>query len=115
MGEESIAPCTFVLFVDVAQEVMVERLLSRGKTSGRADDNEETIKKRLIQLNQSSHIILLKTKSEELTPQRPQMKYSLKFALHLMLSNSIYRISPTKHTLFKEFCCYKFLLFYVVS
>jgi len=45
--EESIAPCTFVLFVDVAQEVMVERLLSRGKTSGRADDNEETIKKRL--------------------------------------------------------------------
>ena len=26
---------------------MVERLLGRAKTSGRADDNEETIKKRL--------------------------------------------------------------------
>ena len=28
-------------------ETMVERLMERAKTSGRADDNEETIKKRL--------------------------------------------------------------------
>ncbi len=27
---------------------MVERLLKRAETSGRADDNEETIKKRLV-------------------------------------------------------------------
>ena len=32
---------------DVPDEVMVQRLLERGKTSGRLDDNEETIRARL--------------------------------------------------------------------
>merc|ERR1719430_1493638 len=45
--EETLAPATAVLYLDVANETMVERLVNRGKTSGRADDNEETIKKRL--------------------------------------------------------------------
>ena len=36
-----------VLYFEVPDEVMVERLLGRAKTSGRVDDNEETIKKRL--------------------------------------------------------------------
>jgi adenylate kinase len=56
--EESIAPCTFVLFVDVAQEVMVERFLSRGKSSGRVDDNEETIKKRLKTFVESTEPVI---------------------------------------------------------
>lgn len=33
--------------LDVPDEELIKRLLLRGKTSGRADDNEETIKKRL--------------------------------------------------------------------
>jgi len=45
--EESILPCTKVLYFEVPDDVMVARLLHRAKTSGRADDNEETIKKRL--------------------------------------------------------------------
>ncbi|KAK6016860.1 adenylate kinase isoenzyme 5 family protein [Ostertagia ostertagi] len=36
-----------VIFFDVPEKVMVERLLHRAETSGRADDNMETIKKRL--------------------------------------------------------------------
>lgn len=36
----------FILFFDCCEETMRERLLSRGKSSGRADDNEETIVKR---------------------------------------------------------------------
>ena len=36
-----------VLELQVPDELLTERLLLRGKTSGRADDNEETIKKRL--------------------------------------------------------------------
>ena len=36
-----------VLWLDVSQETMVQRLLKRGETSGRVDDNEETIRKRL--------------------------------------------------------------------
>ena len=36
----------FLLFLDCSEEVMKERLLERGKTSGRADDNLESIIKR---------------------------------------------------------------------
>ena len=36
-----------MLELDVPQEMLVERLVNRGLTSGRADDNEETIRKRL--------------------------------------------------------------------
>ena len=36
-----------VLTFEVSDDVLIERLLERGKTSGRADDNIESIKKRL--------------------------------------------------------------------
>jgi len=36
-----------MLELQVPDEMLVERLVNRGKTSGRADDNEETIRKRL--------------------------------------------------------------------
>ncbi|CAK8673047.1 unnamed protein product [Clavelina lepadiformis] len=45
--EKVVGSCTFVLWVDVSQDTMVKRLLKRGETSGRVDDNEETIRKRL--------------------------------------------------------------------
>ncbi|XP_071052474.1 adenylate kinase isoenzyme 1 isoform X2 [Onthophagus taurus] len=45
--EKTIGPVDVILFFDASTDTLVERLLSRGKTSGRVDDNEETIKKRL--------------------------------------------------------------------
>ena len=45
--EKDVCKCAFLFFFDVNDRVMVERLLERGKKSGRVDDNEETIKKRL--------------------------------------------------------------------
>ena len=36
----------FLLYLDCPEEVMMQRLLVRGQTSGRVDDNIETIKKR---------------------------------------------------------------------
>ncbi|XP_064616730.1 adenylate kinase isoenzyme 1-like [Liolophura sinensis] len=45
--EKEIKPCEVVLVFDVPDDVMTKRLLERGKNSGRVDDNEETIKKRL--------------------------------------------------------------------
>lgn len=45
--EKAVAPCQMVLNFDCADEVMTARILERGKTSGRVDDNEEAIKKRL--------------------------------------------------------------------
>jgi UMP-CMP kinase len=44
--EESVCPSKCTIFLDCSEEVMRERLLNRGKTSGRADDNEESIVKR---------------------------------------------------------------------
>ena len=44
--EDTVCPSKFTLFFDCPEEVMRERLLDRGKTSGRSDDNEESIKKR---------------------------------------------------------------------
>ncbi|KAI2638050.1 uridylate kinase [Xylaria nigripes] len=44
--EEAVCPAKFVLFYDCPEEEMERRLLERGKTSGRADDNAESIRKR---------------------------------------------------------------------
>lgn len=44
--EEVIVPSKFTLFFDCPEDVMQKRLVERGKTSGRDDDNLESIKKR---------------------------------------------------------------------
>ncbi|GAV53512.1 hypothetical protein ZYGR_0AK00140 [Zygosaccharomyces rouxii] len=44
--EKVVAPSKFTLFFECPEKVMLERLLERGKTSGRDDDNIESIKKR---------------------------------------------------------------------
>ena len=45
--EREIVACKFILYFECSNEEMTKRLLERAKTSGRVDDNEETIKKRL--------------------------------------------------------------------
>lgn len=45
--EKKITECSVILNFDVSPETMTKRLLHRAQTSGRVDDNEETIKKRL--------------------------------------------------------------------
>ncbi|KAH7103797.1 UMP-CMP kinase [Auriculariales sp. MPI-PUGE-AT-0066] len=44
--DRTVREATAVLFFSTTEEVMLKRLLERGKTSGREDDNEESIKKR---------------------------------------------------------------------
>ncbi|KAJ8515534.1 hypothetical protein ONZ45_g7075 [Pleurotus djamor] len=44
--DEEVCSSSLVLFYSTTEEVMLERLLERGKTSGRDDDNVESIKKR---------------------------------------------------------------------
>lgn len=58
---EKMTPCAdvqFLLFLDCPHEVMQGRLLERGKTSGRSDDNEESIRKRLLTYEQSTRPII---------------------------------------------------------
>ncbi|CCE65970.1 hypothetical protein TPHA_0N01890 [Tetrapisispora phaffii CBS 4417] len=52
--EESLVPSKFTLFFTCSEAVMLERLLERGKTSGRIDDNIESIKKRFKTFEETS-------------------------------------------------------------
>ncbi|KAG9018708.1 hypothetical protein FRB90_010322 [Tulasnella sp. 427] len=52
--DKSVCPSAFVLFFKCSEEVMLQRLLERGKTSGREDDNVESIKKRFRTFEETS-------------------------------------------------------------
>merc|ERR1712077_147752 len=43
--EKEICPCSKILYFDVSDATMTERLLKRGQSSGRVDDNVETFNK----------------------------------------------------------------------
>jgi len=62
--EKEICPCTKILYFDVSDETMTARLINRGKSSGRVDDNEETIKKRLNTFHQHSKPVIEAYKSK---------------------------------------------------
>ncbi|XP_074654412.1 adenylate kinase isoenzyme 1-like isoform X2 [Tubulanus polymorphus] len=49
--EAEVAECSCVLYFEVSDDTMKQRLMNRAKTSGRADDNEQTIVKRLKTFN----------------------------------------------------------------
>lgn len=55
------------MYFEVPDEVMIERLLSRAKSSGRVDDNEETIKKRLETFHAVSKPVMEKYASKTIT------------------------------------------------
>jgi len=52
--ESTIGPCRLTLFFNCPMETLEARLLERGKTSGRADDNIDTIKKRFMTFQEQS-------------------------------------------------------------
>ncbi|EPY49748.1 uridylate kinase [Schizosaccharomyces cryophilus OY26] len=52
--ERAICPATVALFFYCDQEIMLGRLMDRGKTSGRDDDNAESIKKRFVTFTETS-------------------------------------------------------------
>merc|ERR1719498_2349871 len=56
--EEMVGHAKMVLFFDAPDEVLTERLLKRGATSGRTDDNEEAIKKRLVTYHSQSQPVI---------------------------------------------------------
>ncbi|KAG0355749.1 hypothetical protein BG005_005295 [Podila minutissima] len=56
--EQEVTPCQFILYLEGPEEVMLERLLKRGETSGRADDNLESIKKRFTTFKETSYPVI---------------------------------------------------------
>ena len=49
MLEERGQSISLVLALEVSEEELVQRLVNRGKTSGRSDDNEEVIRARIVE------------------------------------------------------------------
>ncbi|XP_054282912.1 adenylate kinase isoenzyme 1 isoform X1 [Macrosteles quadrilineatus] len=56
--EKSIKPCDLVLYMKASDATLKARLLKRAETSGRTDDNEETILKRLKTFHDHSDPII---------------------------------------------------------
>ena len=52
--ERNVGICSFVLYFNASHETLINRLMNRGKTSGRSDDNLDSIKKRLEAFTASS-------------------------------------------------------------
>jgi len=62
--DEAVCQSAFVLFFDTTEEVMLQRLLERGKTSGREDDNAESITKRFRTFVETSMPVVNKYRAE---------------------------------------------------
>ncbi|XP_013147108.1 PREDICTED: adenylate kinase isoenzyme 1 isoform X1 [Papilio polytes] len=56
--EKSIAPVTVILYFEASCETLTKRLLGRAASSGRADDNENTIKLRLKTFLDNNDLVL---------------------------------------------------------
>ncbi|RUS33759.1 adenylate kinase-domain-containing protein [Jimgerdemannia flammicorona] len=56
--ESVVVPSRFVLYFECPEEEMLKRLLNRGKTSGRVDDNLESIKKRFQTFIDTSYPVI---------------------------------------------------------
>lgn len=52
--EETVCESKFTIFFDCTEETMMKRLLKRGESSGRDDDNAESIKKRFKTFKETS-------------------------------------------------------------
>jgi Adenylate kinase len=62
--EVDVQPADAVLFFECSEAAMRARLLERGKTSGRADDNEETIVKRFRTFVEQSRPVVNEFKAQ---------------------------------------------------
>ena len=54
VGLLQVGECAAVVVFECGEEVLVERLRKRGETSGRVDDNDDTIRKRLTTFSAST-------------------------------------------------------------
>jgi len=66
---EGVADVKMVLFFNCSEEVCIDRCLSRGKTSGRSDDNMESLKKRIQTYNGCTMPIIDHYKKQDLVAE----------------------------------------------
>lgn len=71
-----VAEVHYVLYFEVADDTMMSRLLKRAETSGRVDDNEETIAKRLKTFHEHTQpVVEYYTTKNKLCKVRPRVTH----------------------------------------
>ncbi|KAJ3158326.1 hypothetical protein HDU86_003035 [Geranomyces michiganensis] len=63
--EEAVCPSKFVLYYECPEQEMLKRLMKRGETSGRVDDNIESIKKRFKVFEDTSYPVIEHYKEQD--------------------------------------------------
>ncbi|KAI7861611.1 adenylate kinase-domain-containing protein [Spinellus fusiger] len=58
--EETVVESKFILYFEASKETLLKRLLKRGESSGRADDNIDSIKKRFRTFEETSYPVIEK-------------------------------------------------------
>jgi len=56
--DKEVCPIQHVIYINVPDDMMKARLLKRGETSGRSDDNEATIAKRLLTYHKETEPVI---------------------------------------------------------
>jgi len=56
--EKEVVESSLIIYFECSEEVMLQRLLKRGQTSGRVDDNAESIKKRFKTFLETSYPVV---------------------------------------------------------
>ena len=57
-------PCTAVALLEAPDDVLLQRCCKRGETSGRADDNAETVRKRIVTYKKDTEEVLSRYQKE---------------------------------------------------
>ncbi|KAG1139864.1 hypothetical protein G6F37_009417 [Rhizopus arrhizus] len=63
--EEVVVPSKLVLYFECPEEVMLKRLLKRGESSGRVDDNVESIRKRFVTFIETSMPVITEFEKQD--------------------------------------------------
>ena len=121
--ETEIVPCSLVLYINASDKTMKERLLSRGKSSGRSDDNEESIKQRLRVFHDATEPVIayydkqgkLKTINSENSPDEvfaeckkiidkhnSELTFNQVFDLFLSRLRNLFNLGDTKIAYWKD-------------
>jgi len=98
MLETELAEASFAMFFDCPDEVIIQRLLDRGKTSGRADDNADSIKTRLATFHEETKQVVdhyLPTgRAREISVDRP-VEEVYQIVKRLVDTHFMYLVGPS--------------------
>ena len=84
---------SYLMFLDCSEEEMERRLLERGKTSGRVDDNIDSIRKRFHTYRASTMPIIEKFRAENKVRQIPSNRPIGKLATSSVCARTCVRLT----------------------